>query len=861
MVGIVIVSHSAKLAGGIAELALQMAQNPVSIAIAAGIENPDDSEDANNFLGTDPLKICEAISSVYSEDGVVVLMDLGSAILSTEMALDFLSEEEKNKIKLCSAPIVEGTIAAVVRASIGGNLEEVIHEATTALNPKISQLNTAENSSNYLTEVEAKETNQNLSFSAKKIQITIKNKQGIHARPAAKIVTTAAQFTSEITIQNLTTNSQIINAKSINQVITLGILQGHQIEISASGMDADEALNALNKLAQNNFGELIEENLEENLEERLEKTINKKNTPEINQSQINKLNPNISNDISNYIKANPASPGIAVGKAIYYQREFPEIINETIDNPSEEWQKLQQAIQISKQEIQALITNDNTGVFQAHLLFLEDPNILTQTHQLIFKENFCAAFAWQTVIKDLIITYENLSQPYLKARAIDIKDIGNRVLSYLIKPSISLLNLTESGIIIANELTPSEVSKFNQNNQDNQVLGICLINGNSTSHSILIAKMLGIPAIVNTPVELLQLTSETFLGLNGETGEIWVNPDEKQIQELQQKSTPKINKTHQENRTLPITKDGKNINIKANIISKKDAKLAIESGAKGIGLLRTELLYLDNLTPPTEAQQIEIYQGIASVLKGYPLTIRSLDIGGDKPLPFLDMPTETNPFLGWRGIRQSLECLDLFTTQLRAILKASDGHNFRVMFPMVTSVEEVHQAKGILNRIKEELRAENLPFQEDIKVGIMIETPAAVTMSDCLAKEVDFFSIGTNDLSQYMMAADRTNTKVSKLADGFSPAILRSIAKTITQAHNFNTSVSVCGELASESLAIPILLGLGVDELSVNPISINFITEVISQLKMVDCQEMASYILKLDSINAVREELSKFIYS
>ena len=815
MVGIVIVSHSAKLAAAVEELARQMVQKPVAIATAAGID------DLENPFGTDVIAIQTAIESVYSSAGVIVLMDLGSAIISAEMALDFLSEEQRKNVILCEAPLVEGAIAAVVQASTGANIEQVIAEARSALIAKSSQLLIiTKEDDNTGTD------NQEIVVSEKQIHLILNNQLGFHARPAAKFVSTAAQFKSHITLQNLTKNSNPVTAKSINQVITLGVRQGHEIVIKAVGDDAELALGALQQLVEDNFGETsakVEEKRKQPKEIFTYKSIN------------------------NLIGI-PASPGIAIGSVVFYEPTIPEVRDEKVDNPEHEWQHLQLAIQTSKQQINSL--RDDSGIFEAHLLFLQDPALLYQAQQLIFKQHKSAAVAWKIVIDEMLITYQNLEDSYLQARASDLKDIGIRVLQILTNASTISLELPQQSIIIASDLTPSEVAQI----QPQQVLGICTAAGTSTSHSSLIASMLGIPMIVGLGNKLMQLVAGSKIALDGETGEIWLNPTEAQLQILnQKKSTQYLISNNQS----PITLDGKRITLMANIMGVNDAKFALESGADGVGLLRTEFLYLDRLTLPNEEEQFEIYQAIAEILDTLPLTIRTVDIGGDKPIPYLNITPETNPFLGWRGIRQSLDCPEMLKTQLRAILRASYGHNIKLIFPMVSSVREVRAAKEILEEVKTSLREEKIAFDEKIKVGIMIEVPAAVTMADKLAKEVDFFSIGTNDLSQYIMAADRTNSKVANLADPFEPALLRMIKKTVTAAHDVGINVSICGKFASNTIAIPILLGLGLDELSVNSSAIASVKAVISKLKIEETQAITSTVLQLDSASEVRDAISK----
>ncbi|MGQ4647780.1 phosphoenolpyruvate--protein phosphotransferase [Lyngbya aestuarii] len=830
MVGIVIVSHSAQLAAGVVELAKQMAQQPVPIAIAAGIDDPE------NPFGTDVLQVQAAIESVYSDAGVVVLMDLGSSVLSAEMAWEFLAEDQKSNVKLCEAPLVEGAIAAVVQAATGANLEKVVAEARSALSSKASQLSVTETEPNIkLPDQEITVVHQEAT--PQLIRLTLHNPLGIHTRPAAQFVATAARFQAQITVQNLTKNSTVVSAKSINQLITLGVQQGHEIVIAALGDDAESALKTLQQLVTDQFGEIAGNNRQ---------VVEEETSPPLPQAAIEGAK----------LVGVPASSGVALGRVIPHQLALPEILDRPVDNPPAEWQQLQLAIETAKRQIQAVVSSlpgqntDEASIFQAHLLYLEDPALLDPAYQRIFEQHQCAAAAWKIVIEEAIAIYQALEEPYLQARAADVRDVGQRVLQLLSGASEIPLDFSQPGILVALEVTPSEVAQLNPN----QVLGICTVAGTATAHSSLIAKMLGIPMVVGVGKDLLTLVAGTELALDGETGQIWVEPQETQKRRIIARQVqPRNTKA-----TEAITQDGKKIPVMANIIGVAGAEFALESGAQGVGLLRTEFLYLDRLESPTEEEQLAIYQAIAQVLGTLPLTIRTLDVGGDKPIAYLNLAPETNPFLGWRGIRQSLDSLEVLKNQLRAIVRASYGHNIKVMFPLVSSVREVRAAKRILREVQRELHQAGINFARAIEIGIMIEVPAAVTMADQLATEVDFFSIGTNDLSQYVMAADRTNPKVANLADAWEPAILRMIQQTVTAAHQAGIRVSVCGDLASQPAAIPILLGLGVDELSINPPAITRAVVAISQWRMEETEAIAREVLQLDSADAVREYVAQW---
>lgn len=818
MVGIVIVAHSAKLAAGIKELAEQMVQTPVAIALAAGIDDPE------NPLGTEPLKVQAAIESVYSEAGVLVLLDLGSAILSAEMALEFLSPEQRSKIQLCAAPLVEGAIAAVVEASSGAALEQVLAAAKSALEVKAAQLGEEVATQG----LPPREQQALLSLTSphtekeQRIQLTVLNPYGLHARPAAKFVRTAARFRAEIKLQNLTTNSQAVSAKSINQVMLLGVRQGNQIAISAAGEDATDALKALQKLIEDQF-----------------------DAPSTSLPVAWTLPASASS-----LTGIAASPGIAISAVIFYRSTFPEIVTEKIDNPQSEWQKLQQAIETAKEQLNYLVSKENDPsekIFSAYLLYLEAPELIEPVHQLMFEQHLSAASAWKQVIEKLVAAYQAVSDSYLQARASDLEDVGLRVLRLLLGVNPQSVDLSQAGILIAPDLTVSEIIQL----KPDRVLGICTAGGSPTSHTALVANQLGIPMIVGVGQALLAIPAGAELGIDGATGQIWLEPDRTQRQKLlSQRTKPSLI-------SEAITLDGEKIPVLANIIGIANAQYALDCGAEGVGLLRTEFLYLDCSTLPKEEEQLEIIEAIAKIIHPRPLTIRTLDIGGDKPVAYLNLPPETNPFLGWRGIRHSLDCPEILKTQLRAILQASAQHQIKLMFPMIASVREIREAKKLIAEVQEELREQKISFDPTIKIGIMIEVPAAVIMADLLATEVDFFSIGTNDLSQYTMAADRTNPKVAALADALEPAVLRMISQTVATAHQAGITVSVCGQLASEPRAIPILLGLRVDELSVNPPAIAQIKAEIGRWRKVETEAVASQVLQLDSAAAVKDYLAK----
>ncbi|MEH1829324.1 MAG: phosphoenolpyruvate--protein phosphotransferase [Nostoc sp.] len=861
-IAIVIVSHSKQLALGVRELAAQMVQGQVSIAVAAGIE------DSENPLGTNPIQVYEAIASVFSDDGVLVLMDLGSALLSAEMAIEFLPEAQQQKVYLCEAPLVEGAIAAVVAAAAGGDIHQVMAEARGALLAKATQLGLVSSPLSAITPATT-----NIESPTREIQLIVSNRLGLHARPAAQFVATAARFQSQILVQNLTRNTQLVRGDSINQVTTLGVRQGHELLITATGSDADEALAALQALFANNFGEAARSCCA-NKEEPALKTgfpsqvtgVGLPNPEGENRVALNsppvfqhEVTPTTHGELSGIA----ASPGVAIAPVVHYQPTHIIVTQHHVEDVEAEWQRLQTAIHTAQQEIQAVfsqaslqIGDAEAAIFDAQLLFLEDPVLLEAAKERILANNINAEAVWQAVVDEVIASYHILEDSYLQERVDDVVDVGQRVLRLLSGNAPANLHLEQPAILVATDLTPSDTAGLDPT----KVLGICTTSGSATSHSAIIARTLGIPAVLGVDAQVLHLADGTLMALDGESGRAWVEPESHILDLLAAKQSAWQAAQQEAQATAhqpAITRDGKQISVFANIGSINDVQVAVASGAEGVGLLRTEFLYLDRTSAPTEEEQLAVYQAIAQVLDNRPLIIRTLDVGGDKPLPYLRVGfPEANPFLGWRGIRFCLDHLDLFKTQLRAILRASVGHQIKIMLPMIATVTEVRAAKIILGEVQAELNQAGIAFDAAMKVGIMIEVPSAVAIADQLAAEVDFFSIGTNDLSQYVMASDRTNPRVANLVDALHPAVLRMVQQTVQAAHTAGISVGLCGELAADTFATPILLGLGLDELSVNPQSIPGVKQAIARLSIVASEAIVASALQQDSATYVRELIS-----
>ena len=554
-----------------------------------------------------------------------------------------------------------------------------------------------------------------------------------------------------------------------------------------------------------------------------------------------------------------ASRGIAIGPAFRFQKADLCIECSTVQDPSAEWARFQTAIETACEQLTDVCAKaeiecgaEDAAIFQAHALMLEDPDLLDTVRTAIEEQCINAETALNTATEMYVQLLESLDDEYLSARAADVRDVADRVLRILLGVAESPTSgLTTPSIILACDLTPSDTILLDKS----LVLGFCTVEGGPTAHTAILARGLGLPAVVGVGPDLLEIADQATLILDGHAGTLVAEPDEETVATYQvhQAAVAEVLTQAREQAHEPaITRDGHRVEVVANVGNVEGAQTALEAGAEGVGLLRTEFLYLERDRLPGEEEQYGAYRAIADLFGDRPVILRTLDVGGDKDLPYLDLPQETNPFLGLRAIRICLARPELFKPQLRAALRAGVGRNLKIMFPMVATVAEVRVARSVLEECRAELLAEGKPAAERMEIGIMVEVPAAALMADRLAVEVDFFSIGTNDLSQYTMAADRVNASVAPLASGFQPAVLRLVRDVVAAAHARGKWVGLCGELAGEPLAIPILLGLGLDEFSMNPPAIPPAKQIIRALTLDQAQKVARAALELDSPDAVQ---------
>jgi phosphoenolpyruvate-protein phosphotransferase/dihydroxyacetone kinase phosphotransfer subunit len=823
VVGIVIVSHSATLAAGVRELAAEMSGPDVRLELAGGLDEPE-------ALGTDAVRVMEAISRADSGDGVLVLMDLGSAVLSAETALDLLEPEERERVLLCEAALVEGAVAAAVAARLGAPLAEVAVEARAGLQGKVAHLGSEE------PEAPAPAPAAPRPDDGPTLRLDIRNPLGLHARPAARFVQTAGAFDADVEATNLTNGLGPASGRSLNGLATLGIRQGHEILVSARGPQAAEALAALEQLAARDFDEEL-------APAAAPATPTPAPTPPDEEAALPGL---------------PGAPGIALGPARRLRWGAPEIPTGSSGDPQAEWESLERALQQVRAEIGAVRESVAAGageysaaIFDAHLLFLDDEALLGPARRAIFEEEVNAPQAWHAASEAVAADYRSLDDEYMQARAEDLTGVARQVVGALVGGEAAR-PLAASGIVVAADLTPADTASLDRE----LALGIATAAGSPTSHSAILARSLGIPAAVGLGEALLAVPEGTALLLDGDAGVVHVDPAEEIVAEYERRRTAREEATREARARAAepaVTRDGHAIEVVANIGSPADVPAAIENGAEGVGLLRTEFLFLERDSMPTEDEQYAAYREIGRRLEGRPLVLRTLDVGADKPLPYLPAEPEANPFLGVRGIRLALARPELLETQLRAVLRAAAEYPLKVMFPMVATLDEYRRARSLLSRAREGLERAGTTTPDELEVGVMIEVPAAALAAELFAPEVDFFSIGTNDLVQYTMAAERGNASVAGLADGLHPSVLRLI-RTVADAAD-GKLVAVCGELASDPVAVPMLVGLGVTELSANAPAIPAVKEAVRKVDRGAARALADRALGLSSASEVRSLL------
>ena len=863
-VGLVIVSHSAELAEGVAKLAGQMSQGKTPIATAGGT--------LDDVLGTSVERIVAAIQSVQGPDGVLILLDLGSAILSTEMALEMLEEEQRRQVRISFAPLVEGAVTAALEASLGRSLARVQQAAENVASAEhlqlLKPLNRVEEASVGGPAVSTEETP--VGGEGIEATFTLTNPSGLHARPASLFVQAAHGFASHIRVVGKGRES---DASSIIGILSLGLRQGDTLVVHATGTDAQAAIEALGVLIRADFYESLPA-----------QEASASSTPE---AAIPTATPeHITQEPGAPWRGISTSQGVAVGQAFLFTPTAGSLTGVEqhsigAQQIATEQKRLREALHTASQELHALSTRlqssidrSHAAIFDAQALMVDDPDLLESASLIIETELVGAASALAKAGESFALTLEALPDPLLAARASDVRDAVSRAIALMRGESTTsqaLNALQHPCIIVARDLTPSDTAQL----RPEFVLGICTVQGGPTAHAAILARALEIPAMAGLPEMALQvIRAGDELGLDADNAVLYVNPPPEIREPLlrrlaaQQEQRAALKTAAQRAQTRLIV-NGRPIHLMANIGSEAEAVAAREWGAQGIGLLRTEFLFASASILPGEDEQRQLYAKVFRAFKGAaspqekPVVVRTLDAGADKPMPalkdVLSQTSEANPALGLRGIRIHLAHPQLLEQQISALLLAAadTATQLRIMFPMITTLEELRLARSIVERVYEGLSKRRLDVPAPLPIGIMVEVPAAVVMVRELAELADFFSIGANDLLQYTLASDRTNTSVSGLYHVMQPALLRLIHQVAQVGKQGGKPVAVCGEMAGDARLAPLLVGLGVDELSMAPNALPAVRDAIARFSEQQLAELAERVLRLKTVGEVEQAITE----
>jgi multiphosphoryl transfer protein len=847
-VGIVVVSHSAKLAEAVAELAREMAGPELRLALAGGVDDPDSP------LGTDAMRVLAAIEEVDGDDGVLVLMDLGSAVLSAELALDLLAEEQRDRVVLCDAPLVEGLIAAAVQAAAGAAMDRVVAEARDGLAGKRGHLGSDdmdEGPGPVGTEAEEAGPSGDDDAPTSERRLTVTNRLGLHARPAGRIVGLLAGHEAAVTLENVDTGRGPVRADSLNAIVTLGVRQGHELVARGRGRDAAAALDALAELAEARFGDPPDADVPA-------PASTGGSSPERDASERD-----ASHGDPATLNGRAGAPGLARGEVHRLTSSVAASLPErTVDDVEAEQVRLHGALERAAEGLRAaqagLTGNADPAaadILEAQLLLLADPLLVEDALEHIADHALDAARAWQRAVTAVAASYRDLDDPYLAERAADVEAIGVEVLRHLLGGD-EVATTAPSGVVVAQDLSPAETARLDPG----RVEAIVTAGGSPTGHAALIARSLGIPSVVGVGPQALRIEDGITIVVDGDRGVVELAPGADRLSEVErivaERATVREEARVAAQRPARTT-DGTAVEVLANVGSADDARRAHEAGADGIGLLRSELLFLDRPDAPDEAEQCALYEKICIAMQGRPVVLRTLDVGGDKPLPYVPDAGELNPFLGVRGLRLALAHPErLLLPQLRAALRVAASHPLRLMVPMVTTLAELQAVRTLVDQARTELVDRGGPVAEHLAIGTMVEVPALALRAEELVTEVDFLSIGTNDLTQYVLAAERGNAGVDHLADPLDPAVLRLVAGVCEAATGVGVPVAVCGGVASDPAAVAVLLGLGVRELSVPATDVPIIKQQVRLTELSDSVGLAGEALAARSAAEVRELMS-----
>ncbi|MCE3555210.1 phosphoenolpyruvate--protein phosphotransferase [Pseudonocardia sp. RS11V-5] len=926
-VGLVAVSHSRALGEAAVALAREMLHGPageaVRIEVAAGL-------DATTF-GTDATEVAGAITAADTGAGVVVLMDLGSAVLSAELALELLDDPTaRDRVLLCPAPLVEGLVAAAVAAAGGADRAGVAAEAAAGADAKAAQLGPveapeaapAQPGSGEPPDAGAAQPGLGEGGAEASGTFVVTPPHGLHARPAALLVQALRGFDARVELLASRTGRGPVAAASLTGVASLDAGAGDEIEVRARGPEAREAVDALLALAAEGFGEASATSTSATAPTTTSAsaptttsasaptttsataptttsataptttsatapTTTSATTPTTTGSPTAPAAPptaapapatgasvppaspaggpaaglpGVGGALGQGSGPLPASPGIAIGPARLHRAVELRVPDEKADDPDVERARLDRALDEARRTITTVrdATPASEGaIFDAHLTMLDDPALVDAAREAI-ASGAAAPAAWAASVVAAESTLAALPNEYLRARAADVRAVGDEVLRALLAsssrpappdlPTRGTDALIPPAVLVAADLTPAEAAVLDPE----AVVGVVLAGGSATGHAAILLRARGIPAVVGAGPAVLDLAPDTPLALDGTTGRLVVDPSAevravfgaRLAQRAEQEATARARADEPAR-----TRDGTDVLVGVNVGA--DAASAAGTGADLAGLVRTEFLFLDRAEPPGVDEQEVAYRAVAEALGGRRIVLRTLDVGGDKPLPYVPMPAEANPFLGVRGLRLALRRPDLLADQLRAIVRTAHATPVSVMFPMVTVPAELYAARAALG---EAIAAEGRGRPPGLEIGIMVEVPAAALTAAAFAPAVDFLSIGTNDLTQYTLAAERGSAEVATLADPLSPAVLRLVDATCRGAGA--ALVAVCGELAADPVAAPLLVGLGVRELSVAPPAVALVKEAVRGIDAGEAAALAGRALAAPDPAAVRALLA-----
>ncbi len=897
MIGLVLVSHSARLAEGAAELAAQMAGPDLRIAAAGGLDLPE------RPLGTDAALVARAIDAAWSDDGVLVLMDLGSAVLSAELALELLDERRRAKVLLSAAPLVEGAVAAAVAAAAGGSLVAVAAEAAAGLAGKTAQLAPVVPAGDAPTAGPTAPSGGPRGRDAgaagagtpagdkepegeQALRIVVHSPLGLHARPVARLVRTAAGFDADVTVEDVTAGRGPVSARSLSAVATLGASRGHELVLRARGVEAAVALAALRALADDDFGDRVAgapggpprgpavgpstgapgPDAPASSEPGV--------APASDLGTAAPLEPGAASppERGKVLQGLPAAPGVAIGPARWLAAptlEAPASAS-SVGDPRAEWDRLQAALAATRAELRgaresvaARAGAAHGAIFDAHLLLLDDEALLGPARAAVLGEGTGAAAAWAAAAAQAAAAWDALDDPYLRARGADLRQVAGQVLRHLGEtpggePSgrgSEPAGRSRAVVVLAPDLSPAQAAALGDD-----VLGVACAGGGPTSHGAILARALGVPAVMGCGPALLAVANGTPVVLDGDAGTLTVDPPAAVWRAAAARRSRRAAAAAAATARAAepaVTRDGLTVPVEANLGEPGEVAAALAAGADGVGLLRTEFLFLRADHLPTEDEQERAYRAIAAALGGRPLVLRTLDAGADKSLPYLPAAHEDNPFLGLRGVRLGLRRPELLTGQLRAALRVAADHPLRLLLPMVTGVDEVLRVRALVEEARADLAAAAVAVPLRLEVGVMIEVPAAALLAAAFAPHVDFFSIGTNDLTQYVLAAERGNAAVAGLGDALHPAVLRLIAEVTRAAAGAGRPVAVCGEIAGDPQAVPLLLGLGVDALSMAPARMALAKQAVRRAGRAGARRLAARALRVATAAEVRRLVSR----